>query len=121
MAWGDWFAVRKELPRERARKLTLLSFLIPLGLWCAVSYLPFLWHPLVKIEDPGAASYFTAGMLVEKEVFASENDKLRAEGKPQATGARENPIYLPAPHRVAIAMYTAFRTPPRLPSACARG
>jgi NitT/TauT family transport system permease protein len=116
MAPGDWFAVRKEVPADRARTLTLFSFLLPLLMWCAVSYVPFIWHPLVKVEDPGAVSYFTKDMLIEKEVFAAENEKARAAGKAEATGRRENPIYLPAPHRVAIAMYTAFRTPPRLPS-----
>jgi NitT/TauT family transport system permease protein len=112
----DWFGVRKELPPERARKLAAFSFALPLLMWCLVSYLPFIWHPLVKIEVPGAVSYFTPGMLIEKEVFASENAKAAAAGKPVATGTRENPIYLPAPHRVAMAMYTAFKTPPRLPS-----
>jgi NitT/TauT family transport system permease protein len=116
MALRDWFAVRKELAPERARKLAACSFAIPLALWCLVSYVPFIWHPLVKIESPGSISYFTPGMLVEKEAFADENSKAAAAGKPLATGARENPIYLPAPHQVAVAMYTAFRTPPRLPS-----
>jgi NitT/TauT family transport system permease protein len=112
----DWFGVRKELPAESARKLAAFSFAIPLALWCLVSYVPFIWHPFVKVEVPGAVSYFTEGMLIEKEVFAAENAKAAAAGKPTATGVRENPIYLPAPHRVAMAMYTAFRTPPRLPS-----
>jgi NitT/TauT family transport system permease protein len=116
MGWADWFGVRKELPPERARKLAVLSFGLPFVLWCAVSYVPFLWHPLVKVEDPASVGYFTKDMLVEKEVFASENEKARADGKPEATGRRESPIYLPAPHRVATAMYTAFLTPPRLPS-----
>ncbi len=112
----SWFAVRKELPPERARTLALLSFALPLVIWCIVSYVPFVWHPLVKVESPGAVGYFTTGMLVEKEVFAAENAKAAAASKPVATGTRENPIYLPAPHRVATAMYTAFKTPPRLPS-----
>jgi NitT/TauT family transport system permease protein len=112
----DWFAVRKELAPERARKLAALSFALPLLMWCVVSYVPFIWHPLVKIEAPGSVSYFTPGMLIEKEVFASENAKAAAAGTALAIGTRENPIYLPAPHRVATAMYTAFKTPPRLPS-----
>jgi NitT/TauT family transport system permease protein len=116
MFWERWFGVRKELPPERARKLAFFSFAIPLALWCIVSYVPFIWHPLVKVESPGSIAYFTSGMLIEKAVFAEENAKAAAGGKPIATGTRENPIYLPAPHHVAIAMYTAFKTPPRLPS-----
>ena len=118
MALAELFAVRKELAPERARKFAVLSFLLPLLAWCVVSYVPFIWHPFVKVENPGSVAYFTEGMLIEREVFAAENAKVRAEGKgkPEASGSRENPIYLPAPHRVALAMYTAFRTPPRLPT-----
>ncbi|HKU40434.1 MAG TPA: ABC transporter permease, partial [Polyangiales bacterium] len=116
MARTAWFAVRRELPPERARKLAVLSFVLPLALWCVVSYVPFIWHPLVKVEQPGSVAYFTPGMLIEKAAFEAENAKARAAGVAEAHGSRENPIYLPAPHRVATAMYTAFRTPPRLPT-----
>jgi NitT/TauT family transport system permease protein len=55
-------------------------------------------------------------MLVEDEVFEAENAKAAALGRALARGEPHNPIYLPAPHAVARALYTAFRTPPRLPS-----
>jgi NitT/TauT family transport system permease protein len=116
MAFTDLFAVRKELAPERARKFAVLSFLLPLLAWCVVSYVPFIWHPFVQVQNPGSVAYFTEGMLIEKEAFKAENAKARAAGTAEATGTRENPIYLPAPHRVALAMYTAFRTPPRLPT-----
>jgi len=116
MAFADWFGVRKEVSPQQARKLTVLSFAIPFALWCIVSYVPFIWHPFVKVSEVGSIGYFTVDMLVEKETFAAENETARAAGKAEAKGSRENPIYLPAPHRVAIAMYTAFKTPPRLPS-----
>jgi NitT/TauT family transport system permease protein len=116
MSGADWLAVRKELAPERVRRLTTLSFIIPLILWSIVSYVPFVWHPFVKVEKPGGVSYFTTGMLVEKASFDGENDKQRTSGGVLAEGTRANPIYLPAPHQVAFAMYTAFRTPPRLPS-----
>jgi len=101
---------------RRTRGLTALSFLLPLLAWCLVSYVPFIWHPLVEVKHKGSVSYFTTGMLVEKEAFDAENAKARAAGTSLAVGSRENPIYLPAPHEVAVAMYTAFKTPPRLPS-----
>lgn len=31
----------------------ILAVLLPLLLWSAVSYLPFVWHPQVLITDPG--------------------------------------------------------------------
>ena len=54
--------------------------------------------------------------MIEREALEAENLRARAEGKQPASGNAANPIYLPAPHKVAGAMYTAFLTPPRLPS-----
>ncbi len=113
---SDWFAVRKPLPEKRSRVLSVLAFVLPLGLWSLVSYVPFIWHPLVQVENPGSVDYFVKDMLIEKEVFAKENATALVKHAALATGHPKNPIYLPAPHEVARAMYTAFRTPPRLPS-----
>jgi len=111
-----WFGVRKELPPRRSKLLFVLAFAAPLFAWSAVSYLPFVWHPLVEVTQPGGVSFFQEGMLVEKAVFAEENAKAAAQRQPQARGIARNPIYFPAPHQVAAALYTAFLTPPRLPS-----
>jgi NitT/TauT family transport system permease protein len=94
----------------------LASFLGPLLLWSFISYVPFVWHPFIEIKQPGSVDYFTPGMRVEKETFESENATARKAGKALATGSPRNPIYLPAPHEVARALVTAFRTPPRLPT-----
>jgi NitT/TauT family transport system permease protein len=109
---SHWMAVRKEQPPRRAGLLSLLAFVLPLATWSVISYVPFVWHPLVEIDSPGTVSYFTPGMLIERDVFASEN----AKAQQPATGARANPIYLPAPHEVGTALITAFKTPPRLPT-----
>ena len=56
-------------------------------------------------------------MLVDRDVFVSENASARAEGRAVAEGERAlNPIYFPAPHEVARALYLAFKMPPRLPN-----
>jgi NitT/TauT family transport system permease protein len=113
-----WLALRQELPPGRRRLLLALAFLLPLGLWSAVSYLPFLWHPLMLVTDPGDVSvagahdYLATDMLVERAVFEARNAELAHAGATPAQGLRRNPIYLPAPHEVARAFYTAFRTPP---------
>jgi len=112
MSRSDLFAVRKEQPAKRAGALTVLAFVLPLALWAIVSYVPFVWHPLVKIETPGSVSYFVPDMLIERAAFLEEN----AKAATPATGVRSNPIYLPAPHEVATALVTAFMTPPRLPT-----
>jgi NitT/TauT family transport system permease protein len=93
--------------------LAVLSFAIPLGTWAAVSYVPFLWHPKVEIESPGDLDYASAGMLLDRDVFEEERARLLEEGLAPPTGSRANPIYLPAPHQVARALFTAFQTEPR--------
>lgn len=107
-----WFAVRKELPPHDRRTLTCASFLLPLLVWSAVSYLPFLWHPQMAITDPGGVSYFQVGAQVEKSVFRTEAAKMVEAGLSAPQGIPANPIYLPAPHQVATAFYKAFTTPP---------
>lgn len=92
-----------------------MSFALPLGLWALISYVPALWHPVVHITAPGD-SYFLSNQYVEKDRFREENQRiLSASGEP-AVGKASNPIYLPAPHEVAVAFYKAFTTPPRRPN-----
>lgn len=102
-----------ELPSPLQIPLVWASFLLPVVVWCAFSYLPFLWHPLMEIRDPGGVSYFKPGILVEKETFAVENGKMRAAGLAEATGVPANPVFLPAPHKVVTAIGESFTTPPR--------
>lgn len=92
----------------------VLSFLLPLGLWCAVSYVPFLWHPMVKVTTPGDVAWFQEGMMLDRADFARERDKVLAQGGVAPAGERANPIFLPPPHAVGRALYTAFTTKPVL-------
>jgi NitT/TauT family transport system permease protein len=111
-----WLTIRKELgPRQRAL-LWLASFVLPLVLWSGISYVPFVWHPFVRISEPGGVDYFQSGMLVERETFTQELQQAVKDGKPLPSGSPSNPIYFPPPHEVAKALYAAFFTPPRLPS-----
>lgn len=112
MSGSSWFAVRKEVSPRSRLILTIASFLLPVLLWCAISYLPFVWHPMVRITTPGDVSYFAPDMLVDKTVFSDESATAKAEGKTLPQGTPANPIYLPAPHQVAKALYSAFTTAP---------
>lgn len=113
MSATPWFAARKPLrPRPRL-VLALMSFLLPLLVWSLVSYVPFIWHPQVAITETGGVGYFRAGMRVDREVFDREVETMAAAGKPLPAGDPANPIYLPAPHEVAVALYTAFTTEPK--------
>jgi len=109
---ASWFGVRREVTPGQRAVLTLAAFLMPLALWCVVSYVPFVWHPLMRVSGAGGSDFLTVDMEVPAEDFAKENARLAAAGKPLAEGERCNPVFLPPPHAVARAMYTAFITPP---------
>jgi NitT/TauT family transport system permease protein len=110
---SPWLAVRKELPGRRGAVLKAMAFLLPLAVWAAVSYVPFLWHPMVRITDPGDSGFLTVDARLPKAELAAENARLGAAGERPAAGVAANPIFLPAPHEVGRALYTSFTTPPR--------
>src|SRR5690242_18274589 len=114
MSREPWFAVLRPLSGRRRLWLWLLSFILPVLLWSAVSYVPFLWHPVMHVTAPGDVSWFTSGMLIDRHEFAREAEKVVAAGGRAPEGYRANPIFLPAPHQVARALYTAFTTKPVL-------
>ena len=107
------FAVRKKLNSKQRMYVSIMSFVVPLLVWSLVSYVPFIWHPMVEISSPGDVSYFKEGMLIDREIFDREFDTAVADSKPLPEGRPANPIYLPAPHEVATALYTAFSTEPK--------
>ena len=112
MSLESWFAVRRELSPRRQKLLGLGSFLLPLLIWCVVSYVPFVWHPMVLVSKPGDVDYFQVDMLVDKASFKEESANMQTAGKAIPEGKPANPIYLPAPHEVAKALYTGFTTAP---------
>jgi NitT/TauT family transport system permease protein len=92
--------------------LTVGSFVLPVLVWCLVSYSPYVWHPKVMVTVPGAVDYFQPGMLVDREDFTAQFAEMKNLGQPLPAGEPANPIYLPAPHQVATALYTAFTKAP---------
>ena len=112
MSLANWFSVRKELSPQKRKSLSVGSFLLPLILWSIVSYVPFVWHPMMSITEPGDVDYFQVEMLVDQSIFKDEVSNMQSAGKQLPQGFSANPIYLPAPHQVAKALYTAFTTPP---------
>jgi NitT/TauT family transport system permease protein len=90
-----WFAVRRPLSARRSLALTVASFSLPLLIWCAVSYLPFLWHPDVRLhlsaDREGIATVYTAGDRVRRgyfdtfqEAIREQNARIEAEAVPGA-------------------------------------
>ena len=112
MSLSSWFVVRQELSPRKRSLLGIGSFLLPLLIWCAVSYVPAVWHPMVLVSQPGDVDYFQVDMLVDKQVFKQELANAVNAHKALPVGEPANPVYLPAPHEVAKALYTSFITPP---------
>ena len=104
-------AIASQTPEGR-KYFVLASFILPILVWCFVSYVPFVWHPKVLVENPGSVDYFEVGTLVDRSVFESEVAEAIEEKLEVPTGSPANPIYLPAPHEVAKALYTSFTTAP---------
>jgi NitT/TauT family transport system permease protein len=111
-------SVRAPLSARAHAATGVLAFIVPLVLWCVLSYVPFLWHPQVLVVDagdsavPGQYAFIATGQRVDRDVFDGRNAELSAAGRRLASGERVNPIFLPAPHEVARAFYTAFTTAP---------
>jgi NitT/TauT family transport system permease protein len=108
----QWFKVRARLSPAWRRALGVGSIAVPLLLWCAVSYVPYIWHPDMLVSDPGDVDYFQVGMRVPIATFEDEAAQAGKDGKAPPVGTLANPIYLPAPGDVLQAFYLSFTTPP---------
>lgn len=111
-----WFAVRRDLPRGKRGVLTVLSFVLPLLLWCVVSYTPFIWHPDMKLTVAAGTermtAVFTAGNRVSKDYFPKYVEAIRldnadilnaqASKQPVAGAKRANRVLLRQISPVAI-------------------
>jgi NitT/TauT family transport system permease protein len=107
-----WLGSPASYSAHKRLTLTLLSFLLPLLLWCAASYVPFVWHPLMLITDPGQVSYLQKGMRLDRKIFNDEVDSARAAGEPPPQGTPANPVYLPAPGEVLRSLWTGMFSKP---------
>ena len=107
-----WLQINRPVPPRAKLILGILSFVLPIALWCVVSYVPVIWHPQVLITDPGLVSYLQPGMRMDRSAFVGAADDARAAHMPLPAGVPSNPIYLPAPDEVARAFYTSFTTAP---------
>jgi NitT/TauT family transport system permease protein len=105
--------IQKHVGKKWTTVLMILSFIIPLAIWSVVSYVPFVYHPLVKVVDAGGSMFCQPGDEIERSNFEEENRNLLEANERPMTGIRVNPAYLPAPHKVAKALVTAFMTEPK--------
>ena len=110
---STWIEDRMGFDAHRRTLLGIGSFLLPLLLWCLVSYVPSVWHPKILVTDPGAVDYFQVGALVDKSMFEDEVANMQKGHLALPAGRPANPIYLPAPDAVVKALYTGLTHPPQ--------
>jgi NitT/TauT family transport system permease protein len=92
--------------------MLVLAVVLPLAAWSAVSYVPWIWHPMVQVVDAGETG-LEEGRRYQRGVLADANAALAAGAAP-AAGFRANPVFLPAPHEVARGFYRLFTRAPQL-------
>jgi NitT/TauT family transport system permease protein len=112
VARSTLFRVLRPLSPRAKLAIGVLSFVLPVGLWSLVSYVPALWHPQVMITDPGSVSYLDLGAHLTRDAYRGELADAKQEGRAPPRGVPANPIYLPSPGEVLKAFYTSFTTPP---------
>jgi len=113
----SWFVIRRDLSSTRRLVLTAVSFVLPLALWCFVSYVDWIWHPDIKLqlssEREGSSTVFTAGdhisptyyqeMLVATRADNAQILAGRAQTPPVTTSKRANQKLLRQLAPIAIA------------------
>jgi NitT/TauT family transport system permease protein len=81
--WNRWFQPRSDVGPRAAAGLTAVSFLLPLAAWCMASYVPFIWHPDIKLQvsadRAGVATVYKAGDHVAKDFFPGFAQSVRDE------------------------------------------
>jgi NitT/TauT family transport system permease protein len=112
VARSSLFRVLRPLSPRAKLVIGVLSFVLPVGLWSLISYVPAVWHPQVMITDPGSVSYLDVGAHLTRAAYQGELADAKQEGRAPPHGVPANPIYLPSPGEVLRAFYTSFTTPP---------
>ncbi len=88
-----WLAVGRDLGPRRTTLLTAASFLLPVAIWCLVSYTPFIWHPDIKLQIAAnredVNTTFTAGDRVSRDFYPEFQEAVRAQNDLMRSRARE--------------------------------
>jgi NitT/TauT family transport system permease protein len=112
VARSTLFRVLRPLSPRAKLTIGILSFVLPVGIWSLVSYVPQIWHPQIMITDPGSVSYLDVGAHLARDAYEGEVADAKQQGRAPPKGVPANPVYLPSPGEVARAFYTSFTTPP---------
>ena len=48
-----WLRILGKVSPRRRAALAVLSFVVPLFAWCVIAYVPFVWHPMMRVAQAG--------------------------------------------------------------------
>ena len=68
--------INQHLTKKTTFGLNVFSFLIPILIWCAVSYLPFIWHPQVEITNAASVTYLQEAVALISRSFIKKHKML---------------------------------------------
>jgi NitT/TauT family transport system permease protein len=110
-----WWMVGKELEQSQASLLMVLSFLLPLVIWCIASYGPWwkvAYQVHVSAESAGLQSVYIIGDRLAPDVWeefsdaiSKDNDEIlaaRKAARPIASTARQNKKVVRQIHNLAV-------------------
>ncbi|TVR47130.1 MAG: ABC transporter permease [Planctomycetota bacterium] len=108
----SWFSIRGDLPSGVSTLLTACSFLLPLGLWCLVSYVPpFTWHPDVKLliagDREGVQTVFTAGDRISASFFPTYREGVIAFNQ-RLIGETQEPLSVSNRDQLLVLRHLGF-------------
>ena len=91
-----------------------LSFVLPILIWCVISYVPFVWHPQVLITDPGSVDYLQPGMRMDRARFrrGGEGGAQDDNKAPPRGVSVQSDLPSGAARSGDGALYSSFTTPP---------
>lgn len=88
-----WFRIRTNLSGKRRAVLMVFSFVLPIVLWSAATYLPFFQTEMkftLVTEKIGNQATFSVGDRIDKEYFSTYLDQVRAENESILTARGES-------------------------------
>ena len=68
---GSWTRPLAGLSPRSSAALWVASFVTPIVLCCVVRYVPLIWHPMVRVTDPGEIPWLSRDLRVERAGFAA--------------------------------------------------
>ena len=92
---AKWFGGSADVDARKRTLLGIGSFLLPLLVWCLVSYVPFIWHPKVLRQRSGRRGLLP-GRHAGRQVHVQGRSRQHGTGSPRPARGQAGQPHLPA-------------------------